>query len=94
MIETEFADPVTGAGSALGPFGGDAGEEVLEALAMLLWDHYGDAHAQSRFDSLHKTIDFDRAIGSDMRGKTCAYPEWVGRFNEHAIGTDITCPGA
>jgi hypothetical protein len=61
---------------------------------VLLGDVDGDAHAQAGLDALHEAIDFDGAIGSDAGGEAGTYPEGVGGFDEHAVGTDITSASA
>ena len=85
----------TGIGSrALVALGGDLGEQVLESFAVLFGDDHGDAHAEARLYPLHETIDFDGHFHADAGGEAGADPQRIGRFDEHAIGTDITCPGA
>jgi hypothetical protein len=77
-----------------GAFGGDLGEEVLESFALLFGDYHGDAHAEAGFDAFDEAIDFDGHFDADVGGEACADPERVGRFNEHAVGADITSAGA
>lgn len=75
-------------------FGGDLGEEVLEFFALLFGDYYGDAHAEAGFDAFDEAIDFDGHFDANVGSEAGADPEGVGRFDEHAVGTDITCAGA
>src|SRR5580704_18219422 len=74
--------------------GGDIGEEILEALAVLFGYDYGDSHAQAGVDSADEAIDFDGPFGTDTRGEAGADPERVGGFDKHAVGADVACAGA
>ena len=70
------------------------GEEFLVDVALLFGDGDADAHAEAGFDAFDEAIDFDAAFVADVGGETCADPERVGGFDEHAVGADVTSAGA
>jgi hypothetical protein len=80
--------------SRLTAFCGDLGEEVLKSLAVFLRHYYGNAHTQAGFDPFDEAIHFDGSVGADMCREARTDPKRVAGFDEHAVGTDITCSGA
>jgi hypothetical protein len=75
-------------------FGGDVGEEVLEAVAVLVGDCYGDAHTQAGLDAFDEAVDLYGHFDADACGEAGADPERVSGLYKHSVGADIARAGA
>ncbi len=70
------------------------GEEVLEAVAVLVGDCDGDAHAEAGFDAFDEAVDLYGHFDANACGETGADPERVGGLDEHSVGANVARAGA